>query len=148
MAEAVFWIAQLWLLQSAQSAPWMTFSGLFLTRPQKNGGTFHTWQTWWMLEKRWFFIISSLGYSKMFKCLQTKVSTLVQGFPHLGQQKWLSLPPFEELPDRLAFPVVVVSAGGFVPVLQSTTLVEMNRKCGSLTVMVPLDNPIVWKKNF
>lgn len=58
--------------------------------------------------------------------IQTNVSTLVHGFPHLGQQKWLSFPdPFEELPV-LPFPVAGGSVGVFVPALHSQKVVEID----------------------
>lgn len=62
------------------------------------------------------------GVSNDYKSIQTKVSTLVQGFPHLGQQKWLSFPaPFDELPV-LPLPAVGGSVGTFVPALHSQKL--------------------------
>lgn len=55
------------------------------------------------------------------RSIQTKVSTLVQGFPHLGQQKWLSFPaPFEELLPLLT--PVGGSVGILDPVLHSQTV--------------------------
>lgn len=67
----------------------------------------------------------------------------MHGFPHLGQQKWLSFPaPFEELP-ALPLPAVGGSDGVFVPALHSQKLVAIALLCIFLIdVGIPLFNPV------
>lgn len=97
-------------------------------------------------DSRLSILILRLVVRHEFENLQTKVSTLVQGLPHFGQQKWLSFPPLEEeLPALLPFPMEVVSTGGFVPVLQSQKLVENSCRCCPLTEYTPLDTPEMHK---
>ena len=64
----------------------------------------------------------------------------MQGFPHLGQQKWSFPAPFEELPV-LPLPVVGGSVGVFVPALQSQKLVTIVLRCIFLMDCVPLFKP-------
>lgn len=63
----------------------------------------------------------------------------MQGFPHFGQQKWLSFPvPLEELP---VLPLVVAggSVGGLDPVLHNQKLVVIDLFCAVLIVdTIPL----------